>query len=340
MIKVGLVGIGAMGRGHYDQYVRLMAEGFPVKLTALCDIDPERLQGKGPGGNIQTGWAPINPDHYAFYSDFEEMLAEEEMDYVDIALPTDLHAWASVMAMDRGFHVLCEKPMARSVAACEEMIAAAKRNDRKLMIGQCLRFWPEYVYLKECVTDKRYGEVVSAYFFRGGGTPLWSHENWLLKAERSGGCLLDQHVHDVDTVQWLFGTPISVSTLARNVIPGSGYDAVSTQYRYEDGKVVNAQDDWTINGSFGFEMTFRVNFERGSLVFGRDGLTVYPHAGEAFKPQISTDMGYWHEIRYFVESIRGKTPIVTATPESTMETIRIAMAEQESADAGGVPVEL
>lgn len=68
------------------------------------------------------------------------------------------------------------------------------------------------------------------------------------------------------------------------MIPGSGYDAVSTQYFYPDGKVVNAQDDWTINGDFGFEMIFRVNFERGCLVLSRQGLTVYPVGAPAFVP--------------------------------------------------------
>ncbi len=340
MVKVGLIGIGAMGRGHYDYYVQLMEEGFPVKLVAICDVDSERLQGKGPGGNIDTGKKPIDPSHFHLYSNYEEMLANEQMDYVDIALPTYLHAEATIKALDKGFHVLCEKPMARNTTECRRMIEASERNGRKLMIGQCLRFWPEYVHLKECVDDGRFGKVVSAHFFRGGSTPRWSFENWLLKKEKSGGCLLDQHIHDVDVINWLFGTPEAVSTLAVNAIPGSGYDAVSTNYRYPDGKVVNAQDDWTINGDFGFQMIYRVNFERGSLVFSTDGLMEYPHGGKSFKPDIDTHQGYYHEIRYFAKSVRNDTPILTAPPVSTMETIRIAEAEELSADRKGEAVSL
>ena len=268
------------------------------------------------------------------------MLANEQMDYVDIALPTYLHAEATIKALDKGFHVLCEKPMARNTTECRRMIEASERNGRKLMIGQCLRFWPEYVHLKECVDDGRFGKVVSAHFFRGGSTPRWSFENWLLKKEKSGGCLLDQHIHDVDAINWLFGTPEAVSTLAVNVIPGSGYDAVSTNYHYPDGKVVNAQDDWTLNGDFGFQMIYRVNFERGILVFSTDGLKEYPHDGKAFKPDIDTHQGYYHEIRYFAKSVRNDTPILTAPPASTMETIRIAEAEELSADRKGEAVSL
>ena len=340
IIKVGLVGIGAMGRGHFDNYVRLMEEGFPVQLVALCDIVPERFQGEGTRMNIETGSKPIDASRFHVYTDYLEMMDTEELDYVDFALPTDLHCEATVAALDKGFHVLCEKPMARSVAECERMIAAAERNNRKLMIGQCLRFWPEYVFLKECVDDGRYGAVTCAYFFRGGGTPKWSHENWLLTKARSGGCLLDQHIHDVDTINWLFGAPEAVSTLGRNIIPGSGYDAISTQYIYPDNKVVNAQDDWTLNGDFGFEMIYRVNFETAGLIFRPDGLIVYPHDGKAFKPELSREQGYWHEIRYFIEAIRNDTPIETATPESTMQTIRIAEAEERSADLRGDKVQI
>ncbi len=340
MIKVGLIGVGFMGRGHYDNYMRLMEEGFPVKLVAMCDIDPERFKGKGPSGNIETGGKLIDPTMFNLYTDYMEMIEKEDLDYVDIALPTDLHCEATVKALDKGLHVLCEKPMARSATECAQMIEAAKRNGKKLMIGQCLRFWPEYEYLKACVDDRRFGEVVGAYFFRGGVTPTWSHNNWLLQKARSGGALLDQHIHDVDTINWLFGTPDSVSTLGRVVFPGSGYDIVSTNYRYPDGKVVNAQDDWAINGDFGFQMIFRVNFEKGAVVLASDGLTVYPFDGAKFQPELSKDQGYYRELRYFVDALRNNTMIETATPGSTMETIRIAEAEEKSADQGGVAVRL
>ena len=82
----------------------------------------------------------------------------------------------------------------------------------------------------------------------------------MLQEVKSGGSLLDQHVHDVDMIKWLFGKPESVSTFGKNVIAGSGYDIVSTHYHYNDGKIINAQDDWTMNGSYGFEMTYKSEF--------------------------------------------------------------------------------
>lgn len=208
------------------------------------------------------------------------------------------------------------------------------------MIAQCLRFWPAYEYLKECVDTGRFGKVVSAYFFRGGGTPRWSWQNWLLQKELSGGCLLDQHVHDVDIVNWLFGMPKAVSTNASNVVHGSGYDAVSTRYLYTDGKVVSAEDDWTINGKFGFEMFYRVNFERGSVHFNKGKVIAYPEEGNDFEPELSSDDGYYREIRYFIECLRQGSQPDRCSPASTLDTIAIAEAEQASADRGGAIVPL
>ena len=340
MLKVGLIGIGFMGRGHLDIYLQLAEEGYPVELVSICDIDKDKFEGKFLPGNIDVGNLKYDFSKYNLYTDIDEMLDKEELDYVDIALPTYLHAEASVKALNKGIHVLCEKPMALNPQECQTMIDAAKANNKKLMIAQCLRFWPEYEYLKKCVDSGEYGKVVSGYFFRGGTTPKWSYKNWLLEKEKSGGVLLDQHVHDVDTINWLFGTPKKLTTVGRNVFPGSGYDAVSTNYIY-DGMVINAQDDWTINSNdFGFAMTFRVNFEKGTLIYEGGKLTVYPHGEKSFVPELEKGSGYYREIKHFTQALINDTPIETADVYSTMETIRIANAEEESADKQGELIEL
>jgi predicted dehydrogenase len=336
MLKVGLIGLGFMGHAHLDNYIRLENEGLPVKLVAICDIDKSKFEGKAVAGNIAVGNGEYNFSKYNLYTEIDEMLEKETFDYIDITLPSYLHAQVTIKALNKGLHVFCEKPMALKSQDCNDMIEAAKENKRMLMIGQCLRFWPEYEYLKECVETEKYGKVLSGYFYRGGVTPTWSYENWLLQKEKSGGCLFDQHIHDVDTINWLFGTPTSVSTLGKNVIIGNGYDIVSTNYLYEDGKVINAQDDWTLNGDYGFEMSFRVNFEKGNLVFEKGTLKVNPNNDKTFTPDLSKDTGYYRELKYFIESIDSNTKLDRIKPESTMITIKIAEAEQASADERGM----
>lgn len=340
MLKVGLVGVGAMGSGHLANYLRMMKEGRDVKLVAVCDVRPEQMERKNNDDlNIEIKQESFEAE-YNKYTDFKEMMDKEEMDYIDFAVPTYLHERMAVAALERGFHVLSEKPMAMDVAQCERMIQASLRSGKTLMVAHCLRFWPAYRELKRLVDEGCWGSVVSGMFFRGGSTPRWSFEDWLRKKDKSGGVLLDQHVHDVDTINWLFGTPEYVATLARNVIPGSGYDAVSTNYYYPDGKVINAMDDWTINGDFGFEMIFRVNFEKGCAVLTREGLTLYPVGGEKVVPKLDPDDGYYHEMLYFQDCIRNGRAPERCTPASTMETIRIARAEELSADRGGEKIKL
>jgi len=95
-----------------------------------------------------------------------------------------------------------------------------------------------------------------------------------------------------------------------------------------------------LEGDFGFEMLFRVNFEKGNLVFEKGALKANPNDGKSFVPDLPKDDGYYREIKYFANALISGTPIQTASPQSTMETIRIARAEMESADNGGQIVRL
>jgi predicted dehydrogenase len=322
-----------MGRAHLENYVRLEQEGLPIRVAALCDIDANKLEGHSAGGNIDTGSSAIDFSRFTKYASVQDMLEKEQLDMVDIALPTYLHKEISVQCLNKGLNVLCEKPMALAAEDCAEMIQSAKNNGKQLMIGQCLRFWPAYEYLKAAVDEGAYGQVMSAYFSRLGSTPDWGE--WLLKREMSGGAMADMHVHDTDMINWLFGKPEAVSAHARIIIPGSGYDVVSTHYKYEDGKVVNAQADWTMQGDFGFEMGYRVNFERGNIVFGGNTVKVNPNDAPGFNVELSPDLGYYFELKYFVNSILSNQPITTAAPLSTMASVQIIEAEIESADQHG-----
>jgi predicted dehydrogenase len=333
MLKLGLIGLGFMGMTHLQNYERLRSEGLQLQVVAVCDTDEEKLKGRSDSGNIDTADSALNMDTYRQYTSIEEMLDNESLDAVDITLPTYLHKEAAVMCLNRGLHVLCEKPMALHEHECDEMIHAARANGKQLLIGQCLRFWPAYEYARATIESGRYGKPTGGYFFRGGGTPTWA--SWLTKKELSGGALMDMHVHDTDMIHWLYGKPTSVSCLGRNIVEGSGYDIVSTHYAYEDGMVINAQADWTLQGDFGFEMSFRMNFERGNLVFQGGQLRDNPNEGKGFAPDLSEEMGYYYQLKYFVESLAKGSPMDRVTPESAKDTIRIVEAEMTSANKQG-----
>ncbi|MBQ4637874.1 MAG: Gfo/Idh/MocA family oxidoreductase [Clostridia bacterium] len=335
MVKVGLVGLGSMGHGHLNNYVRLMEEGAPVKLVAVCDIRPEMLESTAKvTHNILEEGAGVDMDAFSKYTSFDEMIKNEELDYVDIVIPTYLHAEHAIKALDAGIHVLCEKPMALNPDDCKAMIEARDRSGKQLMIAQCLRFWPMYEVLKDIVVSGELGKATCGYFFRGGDTPTYAWENWYMDAKKSGGCILDQHVHDIDMINYLFGMPKAVATGAVNLIDGSFADALSTNYYY-DNMIMNAQDDWTLNGGCGFSMKYRVNFEKGVVICENNKVTVYPVGKDNYQPELGSDDGYYRELVAFINAIeKGEKIPQRCTPESTLDTIRIADAERRSAISG------
>lgn len=323
-VKAGLLGLGNIGKVHLNQYLALESEGSAIQLKAICDLDANKFKDS----------AEYDFNKYDIYTDFAEMLMDDELDYIDICLPTFLHAEMTIQALNKGKHVLCEKPMALNSFDSERMVEAAECNNRLLMIAQCLRFMSEYVYLKDCVDSGRLGNVISANFFRGGNPPISSANRWMLDEKKSGGNLLDFHIHDVDMIYWLFGKPQWVSVLGKNKYENSGYDVVSAHYGYKD-MLIHAQSDWSLEGDFEFEMNYRVNFERGNVVYHNGVLIENPSEGKCFIPKLEGIGGVYGEIQYFANAIIHNTPVDQSAPRDTLAVIRILELEKQSADHNG-----
>ncbi|MCL2816319.1 MAG: Gfo/Idh/MocA family oxidoreductase [Oscillospiraceae bacterium] len=342
MLKAALIGIGGMGRGHLDNYIRLKKENNrDIELVAVCDVDENKFKNIKIDFNIENvGAGDYDFSKFNCYTSVDEMLSKEKLDLVSIALPTYLHCEYTVKCLDSGINVFCEKPMALDPGQCQKMIDAAARAGKKLMIGHCLRFWGEYEFVKDIIDSGEYGKPAAGYFYRGGDTPMWSYNNWLQKRECGGGALLDQHVHDVDTINYFFGMPKAVSSLAKVMIKGSGYDTVTTHYIYDDGKAVNAQDDWFLAYG-GFSMAFRVNFEKGTVALFENGQFTAAKRGEKpYTPTCDKENAYYKELKYFARCIIDDRPVAINPPEDSLNTIKIVMAEIESADKGGVIVDV
>jgi predicted dehydrogenase len=322
-----------MGRMHYAHWHA--QDG--VEVAAICHTDPDRLKSAtGTSGNTEAAGAAIEFDTIQLYSDFDEMLAEGNLDAVSITLPTDLHAAFSIKALEAGLHVLCEKPMALNVAQCDDMIAAAQRTGKILLIGHCIRFWPEYARAKEIVDCGEYGTVVAVTFRRLGSIPAWSRSNWFTDEARSGGMVLDLHIHDTDYAQYLFGMPRAVRTFGARSL-GLGLTHVVTQYLYGDDRLITAEGSWQMMPSFGFEMSFDIVLEKATLVYDNTReppFRVCPLVGEAFTPEVEEGDGYSHEIAHFAKAIRGEKGKEVTTLEQSRNSVRIVEAEKESARTG------
>ncbi len=244
-IKVGLIGIGGMGRTHFGCY----QNNPQAQVVAICDVDERKRQGDWSplGLNIgASGAEMVDLSGIKTYADYEELIADADVQLVDICLPTPLHAAVTVAALQAGKHVFCEKPMAMTAEECAQMEDAVCASGRQLMIGHCLRYWPQYVRAHEIIQSGEFGRVLYARFHRSGDTPRWSWNNWLGRPEQSGGAVFDMHIHDADTALWWFGRPqrIEADGLMKGDLPMN----VDATWSYDGGPLVYLHGGWADYG--------------------------------------------------------------------------------------------
>ena len=329
MLRIGILGFGFMGNMHYNCY----KDREDASVVAICDADAKRLhENNGVAGNISGTKRTVDLTGIELFSNFGEMLQKANLDAVSITLPTYMHADFTCQALQAGVNVLCEKPMGLNITECDRMILAAEKSGKVLQIGHCVRFWPEYAKTKEIIDSDKYGKVYAATFRRLSSTPTWSHENWLLQSQRSGGMELDLHIHDTDYVQYLFGVPKYVGSCGVKS-PNSGIDHIVTHYYYGGNKLVCAEGGWLMKPSFGFEMSFNIAMEEASIQFDctrTPSFRICPQEGVSFTPELAPGDGYVREIDHFLRTIQGETLPEIITLESSREAVRIVTAEKES----------
>jgi predicted dehydrogenase len=325
MLKVGILGMGGMGWFHAARYLRLPN----ARIAAIADIVPERLEAREAVQiNISDGDAAFDASEVEKYGEAMDLIEGADVDVIDICLPTHLHAPYAIAALEAGHHVLCEKPMALSVDAADEMIDAAKRADRRLMIAHVIRFWPEYAFLRDLITNERYGVLRSLNMWRLGGRPGWAPDNWFLDPARSGGAILDLHIHDVDYVNALFGAPDHVYATGRISKAAKTYDVIHACFGYEGGPQVHMHAGWSaaqIPFRAGFEAWFDVAF----LSYRGGELRLFDDLEEVASKVVDLPDGdgYLGEIAYFLECVEaGKSPD-RCLPASTRDSLKIVQRE-------------
>lgn len=331
MLKGALVGFGGIARmAHLDGWKTLEEKGLG-KLVAACDIDENQFSKKTA---INIGSSDVQME-LRRYTDLEQMLATEEIDVIDICVPTPLHASIACALLRRGYHVHCEKPMARTSGQCDEMIKAARESGSKLMIGQCLRFSNPYLFIKESIENNTFGKPLSAVFRRMSSPPVWASNNWYMDHKQSGGCLFDMHIHDIDMIRFLFGEPKAVSCVTRDVY--SGDDIAHSRLIY-DNLAVFAIGDWSLQG-VSFSADYRIGFEKATVILEDGKVTVYPREGEAWTPEFVSESMYMKELEFFLsEVVPGKANEVNP-PESAAKTIQLIETLKASAQQSGAITE-
>lgn len=321
MLKVGLIGNGGISNSHKKAYAQIAEEGGAAIVEAYCDVNPDNL--KDLEGRL--------------YTNIDEMLEKEQgrLDYVDLCLPTFLHMEVAIKAMEKGFHVLCEKPMALNPEQCQKMLEASHRTGKTLMIAHCNRFMPAVELIHETITSGELGRVRNAEFRRDSSGPKL--DSWLRRGDLSGGAMVDTHVHDTDLIRYLFGVPKAVSATGISVDTDGGYDVVSAHYLYEDGMFIHATCNWALPHNKFNSRAIRVNFEKGYIFCdrtpGRQAFFKVTEDGTVTDLTAQLDSSFFYkEIIYFIDCIANNKPVEKCLPEEAADAIRIIMAEIQSAE--------
>jgi predicted dehydrogenase len=296
-MKVGLLGLGVIGRQHLVSYGTLPGVEVVTRTSPAFDALP--------------------PDNRALC---RVMLEDPTIDALDLCLPTALHGPLTLAALEAGKHVICEKPMALDVADCAAMVQASEGSRGILMIAQVLRFWPAYQFLREVVASRAYGAIRSLTMTRKSGLPVWAP--WLLRREESGGAILDMLVHDFDQALLLFGKPESVT--ARTV--GSANVLESTLH-YPGGVEVRIAGGWH-DGEVPFGMGFSLESSEGALRYEGGVLT-----GPLGVIALAAVDPYAVQLGYFLDCCRSGAAPVLCPPASSALAVELACSARELAGA-------
>ncbi|MBS5081139.1 MAG: Gfo/Idh/MocA family oxidoreductase [Clostridiales bacterium] len=335
MLRIGLIGAGYMGSMHAACYQALVGEG--VTVAAVADIREEYAVKAAEAFQAKV------------YEDGMELIDHAEVDAIDICLPTYLHARFAAAAMKKGRAVFIEKPVCMKKEEMDFLLKTEEETKVPVMVGQCIRLWSEYAWLKDAVTSKVYGKVCSAVFKRVSPAPTWAWNGWLQKAECSGTVAMDMHIHDVDYVRYLLGEPKDIQATVSRDRKGMIQQIFAA---YDYGNLpVTIEACWDYPESFPFEMYYRIKLEEATIVFSSSAspsLVVYPNAGGRIVPELEKEFesendiggnvsslgGYYNELKYFTDRIQVSEPLTIATLSESVKSVELVLKEIEK--AGGM----
>jgi predicted dehydrogenase len=323
-IGVGVVGCGFVGRGAHVPAIAALEN---ARLVAIADADEKRR------GKVVKKYGVE-----AVYSDFEQLIADPQVEAVIVSLPTHLHAKATLAAIAAGKHVLCEMPLAANMGEVEQMIDAASKSDVCLMPGLTFRFTPNYVKAKQLIEQGELGKL-SAVMYREfipakDLAGQWPAGSWVWNVDETGGPLFTLAVWSIDLLRWLLGEDVTEVQAATKYTPlekygGTlGYDAAAV-LSFASGIVGCLQYSGSVTHSASASRLEAVGDATYLLdASHNDKVTLF--AEDPFKTEWDVKEGgprMWGHLQqdeYFVKCIQdGTAPSIT--PEDGRKAMEIAL---------------
>lgn len=322
MLNTLVIGAGTMGSTHADAYTKME----DVTLVGIVDIDI----------NKATVLAEkLGTRAFKTYEDAVEKLAF--IDAVSICLPTPLHKKYLMKVANDGSHVICEKPLARTLSDAREMINYCNDKKVKLFVGHVVRFFPEYVKAKRLLENGKIGSPAVVRTSRGGAFPNASND-WYADFNSSGGLVLDMIIHDFDYLRWCFGEVERVYAKSSKGRVFSKIDYALVTLRFKNGAIAHVEGTWA-----------HQNFTTAFEFAGKDGILDYDSSkvspvlksrnqneaggGVAVPESPLRDNPYFIELQHFIHCIKADAESVVSAKDA-YKAMEISMAALESIETG------
>lgn len=310
MVRIGIVGVGFMGMIHYLAARKLQG----AQVTAICSRDKKKLAGdwRSIRGNFGPPGEMMDLSAVKKYESLDGLLADRDIDMVDVCNPTELHPETAINALQAGKHVLVEKAIALDPADADRMLDAAKKAGKLLMVAHVLPFFPEFKYAAEVIRSGQYGKVVGGHFRRIISRPDWSAE--IGDAGKTGGPAVDLHIHDTHFIGLICGVPKRV--FSSGVIADGAVAYLTTNYLYDaGGPCISCSSGAVAQKAREFTHGYEIYLEKATLAYeiGSMPLTVLKADGTSEKPTLAggdDPIGsFTSEIQAAVEGVKaGKAP--------------------------------
>lgn len=332
-VRIGLAGCGWISRYQIEGWRRVPG----AQVVAVCDPDASRAESLAAGYEIE--WVG---------RDGVRMMEDCDLDVLDIATPPESHKPLAMAAMQRGVHVLCQKPAALSLSDAQEMVDFAAERGVALYINEMLRFCPWFMTTFERLRSGAIGRPVFARLFSRTAGFLevgperrvsYAFREFLKASDR--GLLLEETIHFLDVMRYLFGEPRTICAVTEKVSPVlRGEDVVTVVMRYS-GMTALIEDSWSAHGPNRSGM--EVEGSRGAMFLSHSRvLELHSASTGAVEEQWDFSGSSWDEQRphvfaalfkEFLETVDG-TRDRTAQARDNLKTLRLVLAAYQSAEEG------
>jgi len=337
VVKVGIVGIGFMGMIHYLAWQKVRG----AKVAAINTRDPKRLAGdwRGIQGNFGPPGEIMDLKGVARYAELDDLLADPKIDLVDLCLPPHLHKEATIKCLKAGKHVLVEKPMALWTTEAEQMLRAAEKYRRQLLVAHVLPFFPEFDFAYRTVTSGKYGKLKGGTFKRIISDPTWLSDFY--DPDKVGGPVVDLHIHDAHFIRVLAGMPKAVYCRGRT--RGEVVEYMTVEFLMDDPALTISAQTGVINQQGRpFTHGFEIHLEKATLIYdfavvGGESvgipLTLLTSDGKAQRPKLGSGDpidSFVLELSAAVKSITSGKPSPLLSGQLAADALLICHRETQS----------